>query len=186
MVTSTLRNRKLRAKGLRSTINEYLRLAPRPQLPQPEAEAGAFLDAQFEAGCDDASVSIACRGVVRLGLQPGGYGHRGRDEMGDFRRAEGHPSLVNLADLADGRCRQNARQQSTGELRNSTRRCLSRSSRARRARGASRRSRTWLKRHSDLQPSAELIETAVPRADHARYGRLRSALGIPEGIVAGS
>lgn len=98
------------------------------RLPADRPEPAAWLDALFEAGCDDATVGVGRNGALALDFSRAAdtADTAVRSAIADVRKAipgavptEIAPDLVNLADLADivGCTRQNIRKYAAGEIK---------------------------------------------------------------------
>ncbi|MBK1839650.1 DNA-binding protein [Azospirillum sp. YIM B02556] len=98
------------------------------RLPLGQEEPTAWLDALFEAGCDDATVGTGRRGSIALDFSREAVSAETavRSAIADVLKAipgalliEIAPDLVNLADLAEivGCSRQNIRKYAAGEIR---------------------------------------------------------------------
>jgi hypothetical protein len=98
------------------------------RLPPDGPDPTAWLDALYEAGCDDATVGVGRRGSIALDVsrEAASAEEAVRSAIGDVQRAipgatltEIGPDLVNLADLAEviGCSRQNIRKYAAGEIK---------------------------------------------------------------------
>lgn len=97
-------------------------------LPSASADPASFLDALFEAGCDDATVGVGRRGSIALDFSREARSAEKaiRTAVASVQRAipgaqllEIKPDLVNLTDVAElvGVSRQNIRKYAAGEMR---------------------------------------------------------------------
>jgi len=97
-------------------------------LPDQNADPAQYMDALFEAGCDDATVGVGKRGSIGLDFSRDGKDAEDavrsaitavQKAIPDAKLLEIQPDLVNLADVADliGCTRQNIRKYATGEIR---------------------------------------------------------------------
>lgn len=100
-------------------------------LPRSDARADSYLDALFEAGCDDAVVGVAVPGRIGLSfLREAASAEAAiRSAMKDIRKAipkavliEAGPDLVNLSEIAAAAemTRQNIQKYATGKIRTVT------------------------------------------------------------------
>jgi len=136
-----------------------------------DADAAAYLDALFEAGCDDATVGIGKPGSLGLAFTREAESAENalKSAIEAVKKAvpgaeliEVTPDLVNLSDLAQmvGCTRQNIRKYAIGEVR---------SAKARFPAPAFASPQTvwhfyniacWLNKYTDLHPPREVIETS--------------------------
>lgn len=146
------------------------------RLPRPDADPIAFLDALFEAGCDDAMPGVGRRGAIALVFNREAVtAERAvRSAVDDVLRAipgaelvEAKPDLVNLADVADmvGCSRQNMRKYAAGEIRS-----LKEAFPEPVFTGSPSLWRLvevlgWLDHHTDFHPPPEILETARAAGD---------------------
>ncbi len=164
-------------------------------LPEPSADPADFLDALYEAGCDDATVGVGKRGSIALEFTRAAEGAEQavRSAIAAVRTAipgaelvEVKPDLVNLSDVADmvGCSRQNIRKYAAGEMAT-----VAAPFPAPAFIGSPDLWHLveiggWLARHTDLKPRREILETAAAagainletqkkRIDHARRLALR-------------
>lgn len=97
-------------------------------LADQEVDPSGYLDALFEAGCDDATVGVGKRGSIALDFsrEASSAEEAVRSAILDVQKAipdaeltEIKPDLVNLADVADiiGCSRQNIRKYASGQMR---------------------------------------------------------------------
>ena len=97
-------------------------------LPDANATAASFLDALFEAGCDDATIGVGKRGSIGLEFSREASSAEDaiRSAVASIESAipraqllEVKPDLVNLTDVAElvGVSRQNIRKYAAGEMR---------------------------------------------------------------------
>lgn len=97
-------------------------------LADQEVDPSAYLDALFEAGCDDATIGVGKRGSIALDFarDAASAEEAVRSAVLDVQKAipdaeliEIKPDLVNLADVADiiGCSRQNIRKYASGEMK---------------------------------------------------------------------
>ena len=95
-------------------------------LPDPVASPEEFLDALFEAGCDDASVGVGQYGMIGLDFTRAAVSadaalrsaiENVRTAIPGARLAQAGPDLVGLTDMAEifGFSRQNMRKYATGQ-----------------------------------------------------------------------
>lgn len=96
-------------------------------LPDRSADPADYLDALYEAGCDDATVGVGKRGFIALEFtrEAASAEQAVRSAIAAIRAAipgaelvEVKPDLVNLSDVADmvGCSRQNIRKYAAGEM----------------------------------------------------------------------
>ena len=160
------------------------------RLPAGGEDPSVWLDALFEAGCDDATVGVGSRGNIALDLSRAAPSAEEavRSAIDAVRKAipgavlmEVSPDLVNLADLADvvGCSRQNIRKYAVGEARTVTVPFpdpvfTGNPSLWRLAEVAA-----WLDRHTDLHPPVSILElsrvTSKANLD-VQYRRLQSVI----------
>jgi hypothetical protein len=142
-------------------------------LPDKDAEPEAYLDALFEAGCDDATIGVGRQGVISLAFDREAPSAEEAirsavamvtQAIPGSRLVEAKPDLVNLSDVADlvGVSRQNIRKYATGEIRSVD---------ARFPVPSFSGSPTplwhlyevalWLNRYTELRPRPEIIEASL-------------------------
>lgn len=141
-------------------------------LPDRSADPADFLDALYEAGCDDATVGVGKRGSIALEFtrEAEGAEKAVQSAIGAVGKAipgvelvEVKPDLVNLSDVADmvGCSRQNIRKYAAGEIA-----AVKTPFPAPAFVGSPDlwhfvEVGSWLIRHTDLKPRREILETAA-------------------------
>ena len=141
-------------------------------LPDRSADPADYLDALYEAGCDDATVGIGKRGSIALEFtrEAEGAEKAVQSAIAGVGKAipgaelvEVKPDLVNLTDVADmlGCSRQNIRKYASGEIA-----AVKAPFPAPAFVGSPDlwhfvEVGSWLIRHTDLKPRREILETAA-------------------------
>lgn len=145
------------------------------RLPQADADPDSFLDALYEAGCDDASVGTGKRGMVGFDFIRRAISAEEalRSAIDNVQKAipgarlvEAGPDLVNLTDVADivGCSRQNMRKYAAGEMR------MVRSGFPEPVFTGSpslwhlAEIALWLEQHADIRPNREVVEVSKATA----------------------
>jgi hypothetical protein len=141
-------------------------------LASANAEPATFLDALFEAGCDDATVGVGRQGSIALDFSREAPSAENaiRTAVASVRRAipgaqllEVKPDLVNLTDVAElvGVSRQNIRKYAAGEMRTVQMPfpipCFSGTPSLWHLYEIA----VWLFKHTDLRPPREIVELSL-------------------------
>jgi|SRR5208282_2787541 len=142
-------------------------------LPDKDAEPERYLDALFEAGCDDATIGVGRRGMISLDFSREALSaeEASRSAVEAVQRAipgarlvEAKPDLVNLSDVADfiGVSRQNIRKYAAGEIRSVKARFPVPSFSGRPTPlWHLYEVAVWLSRHTALKPRREIVEASL-------------------------
>ncbi|HXQ50414.1 MAG TPA: DNA-binding protein [Stellaceae bacterium] len=142
-------------------------------LPDADADPERFLDALFDAGCDDATVGAGRRGMIALEFtrEAPSADEAIRSAITGVERAipgarliEAKPDLVNLSDIADlvGMSRQNIRKYAAGEIRTVDAAFPAPSFSGRPAPlWHFYEVAVWLVRFTELRPTPEIIEASL-------------------------
>jgi hypothetical protein len=142
-------------------------------LADRDAEPETYLDALFEAGCDDATIGVGQRGVISLAFNREAPSAEEAirsavaavtQAIPGSRLVEAKPDLVNLSDIADlvGVSRQNIRKYAAGEIRSVDERFPVPSfSGSPSPLWHLYEVALWLNRYTELRPSPEIIEASL-------------------------
>lgn len=142
-------------------------------LAEKDAEPEKYLDALFEAGCDDATIGVGRPGLISLAFSRDASSAEGaiRSAVSSVQRAipgarlvEAKPDLVNLSDVADlvGVSRQNIRKYAAGEIRSVSARFPVPSFSGRPTPlWHLYEVAVWLHRYTDLRPPKEVVEASL-------------------------
>lgn len=150
-------------------------------LSDPNAEPSQFLDALFEAGCDDATIGVGKRGTLALAFSREAPSAEDavRSAIGDVSKAvpeaklvEVKPDMVNLSDLAEivGCSRQNMRKYASGEVAGMKAPFPSPIFTGTPSLWCLCEVGTWLMENTELKPSIAVLETAAVASDVNREG----------------
>jgi predicted DNA-binding transcriptional regulator AlpA len=145
------------------------------RLPAPNAAPDNYLDALFEAGCDDASVGTGKMGMVGLEFSRRAVSAEDalRSAISNIQTAipgavlvEAGPDLVNLTDVAEivGCTRQNMRKYAAGEVRAVSEGFPEPVFTGSPSLWHLAEIAAWLDRHAGMRPKAEVIEVAKATA----------------------